>query len=160
MLPNPRLGRYTPRWFGDSSLQAWRLPRRNIPELQRPVFCAGLIRCDGPMATTESVSTLEWKADASHKAFELPIGAKAVEVGLRQLLNSHHAILVRLLQPLKRGLPIAKAGVDNGHIHGRDVLLCGQFLLLQFVENSQRLISLPRQCIAVGQKRLVERFPS
>src|SRR5215831_4803235 len=112
-----------------------------------------------PMTTAESiVATLEWKADASHKVLEPSIGTKGVEVGLRQLLNSHHAILIRLLQPLKRGLPIAEAGVDNGHVHGRDVLLSGQ--LLQFVKNPQRLISLPGQCIAIGQKRSIERLPS
>src|SRR5215831_13144988 len=44
-----------------------------------------------PMTTAESiVATLEWKADASHKVLEPSIGTKGVEVGLRQLLNSHH----------------------------------------------------------------------
>src|SRR5262245_17364905 len=110
------------------------------------------------MTTTELIFVpLEWKADASHKIFEPCIGSKAVEVGLRQLLNSHHATLIRLLQPLKRGLPITKACVHNGHVHRRDVLLSGQ--RLQFIKNPQRLYLASRTVHTHWLKALDRAFP-
>ena len=54
-----------------------------------------------------SCDTLKWKTDASHKILEPCIGTKAVDVWLRQLLNSHRALLIRLPNPPPRSVPSA-----------------------------------------------------
>src|SRR6266545_858695 len=100
------------------------------------------------MTTTESIiAVVEWKANALHEVLEPTIGTKAVEMGLRQFLNSHYTILIRLFQPLKCGLPIIKTGVDNGQVVS--AIGCPGLAARRF-GITLRLAARERSCLTLG----------
>jgi hypothetical protein len=62
---------------------------------------------EGVGDTGKEARGLLWQADAPYQILPARVGTQVVEHRKRQLDNSEHALLIRLLEPFERGILVA-----------------------------------------------------